>query len=455
MQEVELTEAPWWKRRWPLLAVLAVVLAAAAGLGGVFAGGPSKVSLFAFNASDCNAIVGMSQARQVYSGTALQSPMPANSPLEAATGEQWMVLYKGGMELPYFMQASNWNLLSEAHRCGTDAEIDRVLFIFTPEGSTDLVGDLNLVLDITAAKYPNAEVDLSLLVGGEGHVVCQITQNGRLVDVAASKFHRNYIDQMTMPEAGPDLDVPCNQYADNKGHLTAVGATNANGQVSAFYDGASTTTVTTTTQPPTTTTTAQPFPNADKFIALLRGTAVTPGDVFWWNATYLRHLPYSPNTGWVDGDRCGYDAMYAFLLRDGELKGRVSFIAVPGALSYAVVNDKFMLEAIRWYDGSLAPPHGPGQFEIGDCPEVLAAYEPYLGPGELPTITYTDNGQIIEVRDYKATLAGPTIKFQVTAADDQTIAVVAYENNLPVIVVYYQSISPTVVMESDLGLVGG
>lgn len=469
----KLTDSAWWNQnRTP--AVVGIVAVLVIGLSSIFAGGPEKVvsqSLFAAtaNPSDCNAIVGMSQARQVYSGTALQSPMPANSPLETSTGEQWMVLYKGGMTLPFFMNASNWNGLLEAHRCGTDAEIDRVLFIFTPEGSTDLVGDLNLVLDITAAKYPNAEVDLSLLVGGAGHVVCQIQQTN-LVDVAASKFHRNYIAQMTMAEAGPDLDVPCNQYADNKGHLTAAGALNANGQVSRYYGAQTTTTTaattttvatTTTTAPPTTTTvpstttTTQPFPNADKFIALLRGTHTTPGDVFWWNATYLRNLPYAPNTGWVDGDRCGYDAMYAFLLRDGELKGRVSFIAVPGALSYAVVNDKFMLEAIRWYDGSLAPPHGPGQFEIGDCPEVLAAYEPYLGPGELPTITYTDNGQIIEVRDYKATLAGPTIKFQVTAADDQTIAVVAYENNLPVIVVYYQSISPTVVMESDLGLVGG
>lgn len=186
--------------------------------------------------SDCNAVVGMSQARQVYAGTALQSPMPANSPLEAQTGEQWMVLYKGGMSLDFFTVAANWNSLFEHGRCGTNTEIDRIVFIFDPKSSgSNMATHLNQVLDVIHDRYPNAEVDLSLLVGGVGHVDCRIIQNGNSVLVMASRTHRLFIGQMTMPEAGPDLDVACNQYADNKGHLTGAGATNANGQLAAYY----------------------------------------------------------------------------------------------------------------------------------------------------------------------------------------------------------------------------
>lgn len=187
--------------------------------------------------SDCNAVVSMSQGRQVYAGVALQSPMPANSPLESLTGEQWMVLYKGGQGLDFFTVASNWNLLIEHGRCGTNGEIDRIVFIFDPKGTTNMAADLNKVLGIIHNRYPNAEADLSLLVGGVGHVTCQITQNGNLVKVMASQTHAQFIGQMTMPEAGADLDVQCGQYADNKGHLTNAGAQNAMRQLAAFYTG--------------------------------------------------------------------------------------------------------------------------------------------------------------------------------------------------------------------------
>lgn len=453
------------RARWPLYAALTVVALVVVGFGFVMAGGPSKeIARLAASSNDCNAVVSMSQGRQVYSGVALQSTMPADSPLEALTGEQWMLLYKGGQVLSYFTVAANWDTLSEHSRCGTDDEVDRVVFIFDPKGTSNMAADLNTVLGIAHAKFLNAEVDLSLLVGGVGHVTCQI-QQVHLVDVAASKTHAQYIGQMTMPDAGADLDVPCDQYADNKGHLTAAGATNALGQLANFYNGASTTTAgqpattrqTTTTRPTTTTTTVAQIPSTDRFIALLRGTAVAPGDVFWWNATYKRTLPYAPNTGWVDGDRCGYTAMYAFLQRNGVLVGRVTFIRIPGASAYAVVNDKYMDEAERWYNGDPAEEPGTGQDnELKDCPPPNAAYEPYTGPSELPTILYVDNGQTIEVRDYKATVNGPAIKFRQVESTDTRITVLAYENNLPVIVVYYEApFGNGVVMESDLGLVGG
>lgn len=443
--------------RWPLYATVTVGLLVVVGFGFVMAGGPSKqIAQFAAVATDCNAVVSMSQGRQVYSGTALQTPMPANSPLEAATGEEWMVLYKSGQGLGFFTVAANWNTLAEHGRCGTDAEIDRIVFIFDPKGTTNFSGDLNTVLGIVGSKYPNAEVDLSLLVGGVGHVTCKI-QQVNLVDVAASKTHAQFIGQMTMPEAGADLDVECSQYSDNKGHLTAAGAVNANGQLAAFYNGATTTTTAgTTTSAPTTTTTIAQIPQIDRFIALLRGTHTAPGDVFWWNTTYKRTLPYTANTGWVDGDRCGYTALYAFLHRNGILVGRVTFTRIPGASAYAVVNDKYMDEAERWYNGDPAEEPGIGQDnELKDCPDPAIAYEPYTGPSELPTILYVDNGQTIEVRDYKATVSGPGIKFRQTESTDTRITVVAYENNLPVIVVYYDSLVAGVVMESDLGLVGG
>jgi hypothetical protein len=186
-------------------------------------------------ATDCNAIVSMSQGRQVYNGES-DGTAPSFSPLETSTGEQWMLLFRSGKALSWWTNPSNWTGLAKVHSCGADSEIDSVVFIFDPFRSTDVFGDLATVLDIINSRYPSASAHLTLLVGGEGHVTCKILNSrGRLVNVHASVLHASLIEQMTMPEAGPDLDVPCSEYASTSGSLTTVGAAEANAELGSWF----------------------------------------------------------------------------------------------------------------------------------------------------------------------------------------------------------------------------
>lgn len=189
------------------------------------------------NPDDCNDVVSMSQGRQVYNGT--QYGEPAASPLEASTGEQWMLEFKSGRTLPWFTVAANWNTLDERHRCGTNDEVDRVVLIFDPRESagnsgSHMVANLDLVAGIVAARYPNAEFVPTMLVGANGHVTC--TGKG----FTASQTHAQRIDELeaTAYTVGPDLDIPCTGYADPLGHLTPAGAAEANADLgAAFIEG--------------------------------------------------------------------------------------------------------------------------------------------------------------------------------------------------------------------------
>ena len=210
--------------------------------------------------------------------------------------------------------------------------------------------------------------------------------------------------------------------------------------------------VTTTTGAPATTTTVGPLPipEGDHFITLLSGVNENQANDWWWDANYFRNLPFATSTGWTDGDRSGYRCFYAFLMNQGQVVGRVTFTRVPDADAYASVSDKYMLEGQRYYDGTLAPSSAPK--ELGQCPAPVQDYTPFTGPGQKPTITYsTTGGQLLEVRNYKALVTGPGVTFQQIESTDQRVTVVAYVDNLPVIVVYYDSMVSTVVMNSDLG----
>jgi hypothetical protein len=191
--------------------------------------------------SDCNAVVSMSQGRQVYNGVQFGDP-PA-SPLEAATGEEWMLLFASGKVLTWFTIAGNWATLTERHRCGTDAEVDSVVFIFDPYGSdspgdngTTMRNQLGQVLAIINSRYPGAISYLTMLVGAEDHVICQILNpQGMLKDVRASKTHAARIGQMPSANLGLDLDIPCSGYADTLGHLNTAGAGEANAELGAWF----------------------------------------------------------------------------------------------------------------------------------------------------------------------------------------------------------------------------
>lgn len=167
-----------------------------------------------------------------------------------------------------------------------------------------------------------------------------------------------------------------------------------------------------------------------------------------WEADYDRTL--TPEVGWTDGDRVGYRCAYMFLQDRGHIVGRVTFLVVDGASTYAAINDKFMAEGERFYDGTVNP--DPTIRQLNDCPHPEESYEPYFGPDQRPTITYERaRGGVLETRDYSLTAADPGVTFQQVSSSDDRVTIVAYRNGLPGIVVYYDSMSPRVVMNSSLG----
>lgn len=224
-------------------------------------------------------------------------------------------------------------------------------------------------------------------------------------------------------------------------------------------------TTTTTTLPTTTTTTIPPIPDTIPYPA--QGLVTGGGFDFWawnsgvqyWHAKYwATGLPYGDGTTiWVDGDRSGYRCAYAFIGIDGddgpaavttqdevdqdELLGRVTFIQIPEAASYAKLNDSGMNDAVRYYDGR----PGPGNGEIGDCPQVEIAYEPYTGGDQRPRIAFwSQDWEILDIRDYTNTSATDTI-FELHEVTPDRVTVLAHildpttQTYLPAIVVYYDT----------------
>jgi len=200
----------------------------------------------------------------------------------------------------------------------------------------------------------------------------------------------------------------------------------------------------TTTAAPTTTTTTFPPQSGDSFTIML-GDFNTGAR--WWEALYRRDL--TTGAGWTDGDRSGYRCAYMFLeAADGTIVGRVTFTLIPEAQSYGAVNDRFMVEGARYYDGTVAPPGSPR--ELGDCPAPTETYEPYAGPDERPTIDFVSGGTVLERRDYKTTVAGAGVIFNQVLVTPQRITVIGNVDGLPVVAVYYDSLVEQVSITSDI-----
>jgi len=201
-----------------------------------------------------------------------------------------------------------------------------------------------------------------------------------------------------------------------------------------------TTATTATTQPPATTKTGT-------FTIMLRG--LEPNR-FWWDAAYRRSLSYTPGVGWVDGDRLGYRCAWMFLERDGKIVGRATFVRIPDA-TYALVSDRYMTEGVRYFDGTVAPSGTQQTVHVSFSENIVdQAYEAFTGADQRPTIKFVAGGDVLEVRDYKKTVVENGIKFRQVSASDSRITVVAYENDLPVIVVYYDSLDSSVRLDTDL-----
>jgi hypothetical protein len=187
-----------------------------------------------------------------------------------------------------------------------------------------------------------------------------------------------------------------------------------------------------------------PSPDGDWFRI---GLGNTDTGAHWWHAYYFRSLPFFPNSGWTDGDRVGYSCAYMFLMVDAEVVGRVTFSRVEGA-GYATINDTFMHEGFRYYDGTYDGPGFPQ--ELDDCPPPSEAYEPSNESDQRPTLAFAVNGQLVETRDYKTIVLEPGVSFRQTSKTATRITVVAYEKGLPVIVVYYDVLTPNASITSDM-----
>jgi hypothetical protein len=144
-----------------------------------------------------------------------------------------------------------------------------------------------------------------------------------------------------------------------------------------------------------------PTPSGAHFDILLSGD-LGGRQTGFWEAPYYRSLPYTSmyDVGWIDGDRVGYSCAYMFLEADGAIVGRVTFTRPDEAGGYATVNDRFMVEGVRYYDGTLS---SSGAAQLNDCPDPSQDYGPPDGPDQRPLIYYTMNGELLENRSYTNT----------------------------------------------------
>lgn len=207
---------------------------------------------------------------------------------------------------------------------------------------------------------------------------------------------------------------------------------------------------TTTTQVPTTTTTAStttlPVQSGDYWDFMVTATIGTQRQ--GWTATYFRNLTYTAGVGWTDGDRTAYRCGYGFLMRDGVPVGRVTFTRIPEAASYSALNDRYMVEGSRYYDGTRNTNGNLSQ--LNDCPLPSEAYDAQTAI-ERPTIRFTGaDGQLLEVRDYKKAIPGPNITWQSVLVTSDRVTVIAYLDGLPFMALYYDSMPGSgVVLSSD------
>ncbi|MGH2595270.1 MAG: hypothetical protein ACRDH7_04825 [Actinomycetota bacterium] len=166
--------------------------------------------------------------------------------------------------------------------------------------------------------------------------------------------------------------------------------------------------------------------------------------------SYLLSLPGQggAETGWTAGDRVAYRCAYAFLRSGGQLVARVTFTRIE----YANINDKYMDEGSRYYDGTV---YTGTHHQLNDCPGASEPYVDVSGPiGPLPVVTFADadSSSILEVRDYAhVTQNGGGIpwQFKIVSATPDRVTVVGYQSGEPALAIYYDRLSPSITLTSN------
>jgi hypothetical protein len=190
------------------------------------------------------------------------------------------------------------------------------------------------------------------------------------------------------------------------------------------------------------------------------GVDVDRADVFYFIVTAddrtVGTFPYDmtlnafdPDAGWIEGDRVGYRCAYTFLVDDGEIVARVTFTKPYKARKYVVLNDKFMHEGERYYDGGWA---GVQQVPDDECPWPTEPYKKLRGrPGPRPVIQFLHAGDnhVVEVRNYNNLKRNRHNRFRIFSATPDRVTVVAYRDRWPVMVVYYERLSDEILLTSN------
>jgi hypothetical protein len=157
---------------------------------------------------------------------------------------------------------------------------------------------------------------------------------------------------------------------------------------------------------------------------------------------------FDPDAGWVEGDRVAYRCAYTFLVEDGAIVARVTFTRPPQASEYVRLNDKFMHEGERYYDGSWA---GVPQIPEEECPTPGERYRKLKGRvGPRPLIIFSAaDGHTLEIRDYSKIKRNRRTEFKIRSATPDRVTVVAYRDRRPVMVVYYDRLSDAITLTSN------
>jgi hypothetical protein len=155
--------------------------------------------------------------------------------------------------------------------------------------------------------------------------------------------------------------------------------------------------------------------------------------------------------GWVAGDRVAYRCGWAFLTYRNWIVGRVTYTSIGGPNEAgAFVNDAFMLEGQRHYDGRADPEIGTGddnERQFGDeCTNPPSGDRTRAaGPaprwptlpmdfefGASPVIVFHHGPHDIEVRDFAdvddvTKLPHPDLRLRIAAQTERRVTVVGYE----------------------------
>jgi hypothetical protein len=170
--------------------------------------------------------------------------------------------------------------------------------------------------------------------------------------------------------------------------------------------------------------------------------------------TYLDSLSLSGlSAGWTPGDRVAYRCAYAFLQVRGRLVARVTFTRIE----YAMLNDKYMNEGVRYYDGTL---NTGTAHQLNDCPGPSEPYVDVTGPliGPVPVVTFSEasTGAILEVRDFSAVtqvvtqvIGAVPWQFRVVKATPDRVSIVGYQAGSPALAIYYDRLSPSIRLTSN------